>query len=60
MMVTRKFLIAVFFLVRLSYASDLPRQVAHIMRGRSGAALVVDVRSGHLLAAYHPDVAARR
>lgn len=30
------------------------------MRGRSGAAIVVDVRSGHLLAAYHLDVAARR
>lgn len=58
--VTQKFLIAVFFLVRISYASDLPRQVAQVMRGRSGAALVVDVHSGHLLAAYHPDAAARR
>ena len=58
--VTRKSLIAVFFLVRISYASDLPRQVAQVMRGRSGAAIVVDVRSGHLLAAYNPDVAARR
>jgi penicillin-binding protein 2 len=58
--VTHKFLIAVVLLVKVSYASDLPRQVAHVMRGRSGAAIVVDVRSGHLLAAYHPDVAARR
>ena len=30
------------------------------MAGRRGAAVVVDVQSGHLLAAYHLDVAARR
>ena len=59
--VTHKFLIVVFFfLVRISHASDLPRQVAQLMRGRSGAAIVVDVRSGRLLATYNPDVAARR
>jgi cell division protein FtsI/penicillin-binding protein 2 len=30
------------------------------MAGRRGAAVVIDVQSGHLLAAYHLDVAARR
>lgn len=30
------------------------------MAGRRGAAVVVDVQSGHILAAYHLDVAARR
>ena len=42
------------------YAGDLNAELARIMRGRSGTAIVVDVGSGHLLAAYHPDVAARR
>jgi len=58
--VTRKLLIVVFFLVGISNASDLRTQLAQIMRGRSGTALVVEVQSGHVLAAYHPDVAARR
>jgi cell division protein FtsI/penicillin-binding protein 2 len=38
----------------------LQTAVAHVMAGRRGAAVVVDVSSGHVLAAYHLDVAARR
>lgn len=41
-------------------AADLSTEVARIMGGRSGAAVVVDVASGQVLAAYNPDVAARR
>ncbi len=40
--------------------SALPTAVVHAMAGRRGAAVVVDVQSGHLLAAYHLNVAARR
>jgi cell division protein FtsI/penicillin-binding protein 2 len=37
----------------------LQTAVMHAMAGRRGAAVVVDVRLGHVLAAYHLDVAAR-
>jgi cell division protein FtsI/penicillin-binding protein 2 len=40
--------------------ADLRTELAHIMRGRSGTAVVVDVASGRVLADYHPDFAARR
>ena len=40
--------------------SALQKAVARAMAGRRGAAVVVDVQSGHVLAAYHLDVAARR
>jgi penicillin-binding protein 2 len=40
--------------------STLQTAVARAMAGRRGAAVVVDVQSGHVLAAYHLDVAARR
>ena len=56
--------IATFALIILSsnygYANDLNTELARLMRGQSGTAVVVDVRSGHVLAAYHPEVAARR
>ncbi|SRR6266699_977851 len=41
-------------------AADLNSELARIMGGRSGAAVVVGVASGQVLAAYNPDVAARR
>ncbi len=44
----------------IAQASDLGKELAESMRGRSGTAVVVDVASGHVLAAYHLDVAARR
>lgn len=40
--------------------SKLRRAVAETMASQRGTAVVLDVRSGHLLAAYHVDVAARR
>ena len=40
--------------------STLQKAAAHAMAGRRGTAVVVDVQSGHVLAAYHLDVAARR
>ena len=40
--------------------STLQTAVARAMAGRRGAAVVVDVQSGHALAVYHLDVAARR
>jgi cell division protein FtsI/penicillin-binding protein 2 len=41
------------------HAADLSTELARIMRGRSGAAVLVDVASGRILADYHPDIAAR-
>ena len=41
-------------------AADLSAELARIMGGRSGTAVVVDVASGQVLAAYNPEVAARR
>ena len=43
-----------------SGSSTLQKASARAMAGRRGAAVVVDVRSGHILSAYHLDVAARR
>ena len=40
--------------------SALQQVVTHAMAGRSGTTVVVDVRSGQVLAAYRLDVAARR
>jgi cell division protein FtsI/penicillin-binding protein 2 len=40
-------------------AADLNAQLSHLMRGRSGTAVVVDVASGRILASYHPAVASR-
>jgi penicillin-binding protein A len=52
--------ITITFLALLPAPSDLNRQIAQIMNGRSGSAIVMDVNSGKLLAIYHPEVAARR
>ena len=41
-------------------ASALQQAVTRAMAGRSGAAVVIDVATGKVLAAYHLDVAARR
>lgn len=38
----------------------LQQAVDRAMRGKSGAAVVIDVASGRVLAAYRPDIAARR
>ncbi len=40
--------------------STLQTAIARAMAGRRGAAIVIAVQSGHVLAAYHLDVAARR
>jgi len=52
--------ISLLLIANYGYAGDLNAELARIMRGRSGTAIVVDVGSGHLLATYHPEVAARR
>jgi penicillin-binding protein 2 len=43
-----------------SGVATLQTAVTRAMAGRHGTAVVVDVQSGHVLAAYHLDVAARR
>jgi cell division protein FtsI/penicillin-binding protein 2 len=40
--------------------SALQQVVTHAMAGRSGTAVVIEVVTGRILAAYHPEVAARR
>jgi cell division protein FtsI/penicillin-binding protein 2 len=64
---TRRFfiVIVVCFAALLATAGDsgsstLQSAVVRAMAGRRGTAVVVDVQSGHVLAAYHLDVAARR
>jgi cell division protein FtsI/penicillin-binding protein 2 len=52
--------IALVLVCNYGFASDLNAELARAMHGRSGAAVVVDVTSGHVLAVYHPSVAARR
>ena len=42
------------------HAADLNTQIARIMRGRFGTAVMIDVASGRVVAAYHAEVAARR
>jgi len=51
---------ALVLICNYGFASDLSAELARAMHGRSGAAVVVDVTSGHVLAVYHPSVAARR
>ena len=54
-------LLAVIFVIgNTVQAADLNSELARIMGGRSGAAVVVGVASGQVLALYNPDVAARR
>lgn len=43
-----------------SSQAELQDAVSRAMAGRSGTAIVLDVRSSQVLAAYNPDVAARR
>ncbi len=50
----------ILLLTGIAYTSDLNVEIAQVMHGRSGAAVMVDVASGHVIAAYHPEVAARR
>jgi cell division protein FtsI/penicillin-binding protein 2 len=47
-------------LVASAVAADLNAAMARILRGRSGAAVVVDVSSGRVLGSYHLEVASRR
>lgn len=56
----RWFAVAILLIASYGYGGDLNAELARIMHERSGAAIVVDVASGHLLAVYHPEVAARR
>ena len=41
-------------------AAALQRAVTRAMSGKAGTAVVIDVATGRVLAAFHPDVAARR
>ena len=41
-------------------AADLQRAMDSAMAGRAGAAVVLDIDTGRILASYHPEVAARR
>ncbi len=56
----RALVAALVLLAGTLHASDLDRDLARAMGGRAGTAVIVDVSSGHLLAIYHPAVAARR
>jgi penicillin-binding protein 2 len=58
--VIRNLIIALLLISNSGYASDLNAELARFMRVHAGTAVVVDVGSGHLLAVYHPEVAARR
>ncbi|MGA3054819.1 MAG: penicillin-binding transpeptidase domain-containing protein [Candidatus Korobacteraceae bacterium] len=53
-------LVALHAIAGESGTSGMQKAVARAMAGRRGAAVVVDVQSGHVLAAYHLGVAARR
>jgi penicillin-binding protein 2 len=55
-----RFLFFFLILESTASASDLPARLVQIMGDRSGTAVVVEVRSGRVIAAYHSDVAARR
>ncbi len=44
----------------IAAGESLQNAASHAMAGRSGTAVVLDVHSGQVLAAYHLDVAARR
>jgi cell division protein FtsI/penicillin-binding protein 2 len=52
--------LATFLALLAPRPGDLNAQLARIMKGRSGSAIVMEVDSGKLLAIYHPEVAARR
>jgi cell division protein FtsI/penicillin-binding protein 2 len=52
--------LVVFLFGTALYAVDLSKEVPRILRGRVGTAVVADVASGRVIAAYHPTVAARR
>jgi cell division protein FtsI/penicillin-binding protein 2 len=57
----RRAITAVVFLLSISlHAADFDAALVRIMRGRSGAAVVVHVPSGRILGAYNLDVAARK
>jgi cell division protein FtsI/penicillin-binding protein 2 len=58
--VIRCLAIALLLVCNYGFGSDLDAELARAMHGRSGAAVVVDVASGHVIAIYHPSVAARR
>src|SRR5215470_5891952 len=58
--VFRHFLLFLLILESTAGASDVSQQLAQIMRNRSGTAVVIEVRSGHVFATYHPEIAARR
>jgi penicillin-binding protein 2 len=58
--VNRCIAIALLLVGNYGYGSDLNAELARIMQGRSGTAIVVEVGSGNLLAIYHPEVATRR
>jgi hypothetical protein len=58
--VIRHFLVFFLILESTADAGDISGQLAQIMRGRSGTAVVIEVQSDHVLVTYHMDVAARR
>ena len=45
---------------RAANAADLRQAMARALNGKAGAAVVLDIASSKVLAAYHPEVAARR
>lgn len=52
--------IALVLVCNCGFGSDPDSELARAMHGRSGAAAVVDVASGRVVAMYHPSIAARR
>jgi cell division protein FtsI/penicillin-binding protein 2 len=56
-----RYLLALAFVLTTTASNvDLNDEITQIMQGRAGAAALVDVASGRVLASYHLDVAARR
>ena len=53
-------LVLIFTATLAATPAHLQSEIDRIMQGRKGTAVLLDVRSGKILAAYHPDVAARR
>jgi len=58
--VIRWLAIALLLIGNYGYGTDLNAELAHVMYGRSGTAIVLDVRSGQLVATYRLEVAGRR
>lgn len=56
----RLFSILLFLFTAIGRDASLATELAKIMQGRSGTAVMVDVASGRVLASYHPEMAARR